>query len=175
MTDVSSLDATDPDVAAALAVRATTRAAAVGGGTALVIGAIGLGTASMAQVERDGAAASAVIPGLAVLMVGQFVALVATGLAIWALVRLLRRQVPQPAHAVAGLSRGLGVLARGLVAALVVAVTVSVIVAPDAWFAAVLGALVALQVGVVIGLVRRHILTPGASAALPPARRSPGR
>lgn len=148
----------DPDVAAALAIRAVTRALLIIGVTALGFGLIGAGAASMAQVEDGGRGTRAVMPGLSVLMIGQLVALVGTALAVWALIRLLRRKVPVPAHAVAGLSRALGLLARILFAVVILAVAVWVLIRPGSWLSAVLGGLVAVQVAIVIGVIRTQVL-----------------
>lgn len=152
----------DHDIATGLALRSITRALTILGATTVGVGLVAAGAASMAQVENGGAGTEIVVPGLVVLMVGQVVSLVATGLTTWALVRLLRRRVPVPAHAVTGLSRGLGLLSRALVAGLVIAVAASVVLRPGAWLAAVLGAVVALQVSVVIGVVRGNVLRPRA-------------
>ena len=152
--------ATDPDVAAGLAVRAVTRTLASMAITSVGIGLVGAGAASMAQVENGGAGADVVVPGISVLMVGQLVALVATALAAWSLVQLLRHRVPRPAHNVAGLSRALGLCSRFLVAGCVLGVAVWLIVRPSSALSAVLGAIVAVQVALVIGLVRSRFLGP---------------
>lgn len=148
----------DPDVATGLAVRAASRTLTILAATTVVLGFIAVGAAQMAQVERGGAGADTVIPGLAVLMVGELVALIATGLAAWVLIQLLRGRVPVPAHAVAGLRRALGRLTRLLIVVVIGAVIVGVIVRADAWLSVVLGGLVALQVVVIFAVVRTQVL-----------------
>ena len=150
--------ATDPDVVAGLAVRAVTRTLASMAAASVGIGLVAAGAASMAQVENGGAGAEVVVPGISVLMVGQLVALVATALAGWSLVQLLRHRVPNPAHNVAGLSRALGLCSRFLVAGCVLGVAVWLIVRPGTAISAVLGAIVAVQVALVIGFVRLRFL-----------------
>lgn len=142
------------EVRAALALRAVTRVVAILAATAFAVGAIAVGVAAMARVEEGGDGAEIVTPGITVLMVGQLVALVATGLAVWVLVRLVRRRVPDPARALDGLSQALGLCSRVLLAGCVVAVAVWVLVRPSSVIPAVVGALVAAQVAVVIGVVR---------------------
>lgn len=167
----------DAEIELALALRAVMRTLAAMGVATVVLGLIAAGAAAMSRVENGGAGSDIVVPGLTVLMVGQLVALVATAIAGWVLIRLLRRQVPGPARAVAGLSRALGLCARILLGVLVIAVTVWVIARPAAVLSAVLGALVAAQLAVVIGAVRssqlrtRAISAPDAPAAGPSARR----
>lgn len=156
MTETPS--ATDPDVATGLAVRAVSRALTSMAVTAVAIGLVGAGAASMAQVENGGAGSDVVVPGISVLMIGQLAALVGTALAVWSLVQLLRGRVPDPARNVAGLSRALGLCSRFLIAGCVVGVAVWLIVRPEAGISAVLGAIVAVQVAFVIGLVRSRIL-----------------
>lgn len=150
--------ATDPDVVAGLAVRAVSRTVTAMAVTAVGIGLVGAGAASMAQVENGGAGADVVVPGISVLMVGQLAALVGAALAVWSLVQLLRRRVPDPARTVVGLSRALGLCARFLVAGCVLGVAVWLVVRPGAAISAVLGAVVAVQVAFVIGMVRSRIL-----------------
>lgn len=152
----------DPDVATGLAVRAVTRALLIIGIAALGFGLIAAGAASMAEVESGGRGSEAVMPGLSVLMIGQLIAMVGAGLALWALIRLLRRKVPVPEHAVSGLSRALGLLARILLATVVLAVAIWVFVRPDSWLSAVLGGLVAVQIAIVIGVIRTQVLRPRA-------------
>jgi len=144
----------DPEVRAALALRAVTTAVAVLAATAVGIGLIAAGTASMARVEEGGEGAQVVIPGISVLMVGQLVALVATGLAAWVLVRLVRRRVPEPDRALEGLSRALGLCSRVVLAGCVLVILVWVFARPSAALSAVIGALVSAQVAVVFGVVR---------------------
>ncbi|TNU72863.1 hypothetical protein FH969_14445 [Miniimonas arenae] len=151
---------TDPDVEGGLAVQATTRTLAAMAASVVGLGLVAAGAASMARVEDGGMGADMVTPGLVVLMVGMLAALVGAVLAAWVLLRLLRHDVPVPGHAVAGLSRALGLCARGLVAALVLTVGVWVVVRPSATLSAVLGGLVAVQVAVVIGAVRARVLRP---------------
>lgn len=158
--------ADDPDVAAGLAVRALTRTVLAMGGCVVGIGLVGAGAASMAQVENGGAGADVVVPGVSVLMVGQLAALVATAFALWSLVQQLRRRVPDPARNVAGLSRALGLCARFVIAGCVVGVAGWLIARPSTAISAVLGAVIAVQIALVIGVVRSRVLRP----AVPPAR-----
>ncbi|PWD51883.1 hypothetical protein C8046_15760 [Serinibacter arcticus] len=152
--------ASDPDVATGLAVKAITRTVVAMAATAVGIGLVGAGAASMAQVENGGAGADVVVPGISVLMVGQLVALVGTALAVWSLVQLLRRRVSDPARNVLGLGRALGLCARFLLAGCIVGVAVWIVVRPGATLSAVLGAIVACQVAFIIGLVRSRLLRP---------------
>lgn len=147
-------------MALGLALRAARNALLALAGCALFIGLVGAGAAAMSEVENGGQGAEIVIPGLVVLMVGQFAALVACTLAVLTLVQLLRGRVPDTSRALRGLSRALGLCVRGLLAALVVAVAIWIIARPAATLSAVLGAVVALQVAVVIGVVRSRVLAP---------------
>lgn len=144
----------DPEVRAALALRAVTRAVAILGAVSVAVGLIAVGAAAMARVEDGGDGADVVIPGISVLMVAQVVAVVATGLAAWVLVRLVRRLVPDPARVLDGLSRSLGLCSRVLLAGCVAAIVGWAFVRPGSVVSAVVGALVAAQVAVVFGVVR---------------------
>lgn len=144
----------DLEVRAALALRAVTRVVAILAATAFAVGIVAVGVAAMARVEEGGDGAQIVMPGISVLMVGQLAALVATGLAVWVLVRLVRRRVPDPARALDGLSRALGLCSRVLLAGCVVAIAVWAFLRPSSVLSAVVGALVAAQVAVVFGVVR---------------------
>ena len=150
--------ADDHDVVTGLAVKAVTNTLAAMAATAVGIGLIGAGAASMAQVETGGESSEIVIPGLTVLMVGQLVAVVATALAIISLVSLLRGRVPHPDHAVRGLSRALGLCAKVLLAGCILAIAFWAFYRPSAILPAVFGAVVAVQVAVIIGLVRSKLL-----------------
>lgn len=147
----------DRDVETGLALRALTRTVAILAATTLVVGFIATATASMAQVENGGAGRDAVLPGLIVLGIGEFLALAATALATWSLIRVLRRKVPEPLRAVHGLSRALGLLTRALVAIVLLAVLV-VGLTQGEWLSAVLGGLVACQIGVIFAVVRAQVL-----------------
>lgn len=171
-TNPGTTPATDPDVVTGLAVRAISRTLMAMAGTAIGVGLVGAGAASMAQVENGGGGADVVVPGISVLMIGQLAALVATALATWSLVQLLRRRVPDPAHSVAGLGKALGLCARFLVAGCVIGVAFWLVVRPSTAISAVFGAVVAIQVALVIGLVRSRILRAGPRArrvSAPPA------
>ncbi|WP_284248886.1 hypothetical protein [Litorihabitans aurantiacus] len=161
--------ASDPDVVAGLAVRAVSRTLLAMAACAVGIGLVGAGAASMAQVERGGGGAEVVVPGVSVLMIGQLAALVATGLAAWALVQLLRRRVPDPAHGVAGLGRALGLCSRFLVVGCAAGVVYWLVARPGTAISAILGAVVAVQVAFVIGLVRSRILVLRPRARRPAA------
>lgn len=151
--------ADDHDVATGLAVKAVTSTLGAMAATAVGIGLIGAGAASMAQVENGGDSGDIVIPGLTVLMVGQLAAVVATAFAIISLVSLLRGRVTQPNHAVRGLSRALGLCAKILLAGCILAIGFWAFYRPSAILPAVFGAVVAVQVAVIIGLVRSKLLT----------------
>lgn len=144
----------DHEVRAALALRAVTRAVAILAATALGIGIIAVGAAAMARVEDGGEGTDVVTPGISVLMVGQLMALVATALAAWVLMRLVRQRVPDPARALEGLSRALGLCSRVLLAGCVVVTLVWAFARPAHVLAAIVGSLVAAQAAVVFGLVR---------------------
>ena len=151
--------ADDHDVATGLAVKAVTSTLGAMAATAVGIGLIGAGAASMAQVENGGDSGDIVIPGLTVLMVGQLAAVVATAFAIISLVSLLQGRVPQPNHALRGLSRALGLCAKVLLAGCILAIGFWAFYRPSAILPAVFGAVVAVQVAVIIGLVRSKLLT----------------
>lgn len=148
----------DPDVAAGLALRAVSRTLAILAAATFVLGLIAVGAAQMAQVERGGAGAEAVLPGLAILMIGELFALIGAGLAGWVLVQLLRRRVPVPAHTITGLRGALGRLTRALIVVVILAVAVGIVIRTEAWLSMVLGGLVALQVGVIFAVVRTQVL-----------------
>lgn len=155
----------DPDVALGLALRAVRNALLILVGSALFIGLVGAGAAAMSQVENGGQGAEIVVPGLVVLMVGQLAALAACAVTVLTLTQLLRGRVPRPSRALRGLSRGLGLCVRGLMAGVVVAIAIWILVRPSATLSAVLGAVVALQVAVVIGVVRSRVLAPAVTSA----------
>lgn len=153
-------DPLDPEIAGALAARSITRALAILAGVAFGVGVVGACAASLAQVDAGGEGTALVTPGLLVLMVGQAAALVATGLAAWTLLLVLRERVPTPQGAVAGLSRGLGLCSRGLLAGIVLSVGLTVAIWPETWMSSLLGGAVAVQVATAFGMVRRSVLRP---------------
>ena len=171
-----------PDVAVAHAIRALTRALLV---CCAAVGALGL--AGVAVLTLGAASADGLMPALSLLAVGQVVALAGGVVVVLGLRATLRpsraRRGPDassatvaPTHATpddaaraaaagAVVARRLGLLARLLLVALVVAVAGWAFADGASALGALLGALVSAQVAVVFVVVGRRLSPPAAAAS----------
>lgn len=156
------------DVLIARAVRAHTRALATLAGACIVLALIGVAALSLAGADTG---TPPVTAGLTLLGVGQVCALVAAAVAGMGLARVLRDvgepgsddavdavRADVPRTAVRRTAARFAVLMRVTVGACVLAVTVWALADPVGLIGAVVGALVALQLVVVLALLRVQML-----------------
>lgn len=157
-----------PDVAIARALRAHTRTLVAMCALVVVLMLIGAGALSMSGGNaRD----VRVVAGLTMLGAGQLLALIAAGLAGVGWVRIVRavgtpgsaesaRAVADdvPGGQVQATGHRLALLLRATIGVAVVGVTAWALVAFDGLAGAVVGAVLVIQVAVVIALVRTHLL-----------------
>lgn len=162
------VDPMPADVLIARAVRAHTRALATLAGACIVLALIGVAALSFAGADTG---TPPVTAGLTLLGVGQVCALVAAAVAGMGLARVLRDvgepgsddavdavRADVPRTAVRRTAARFAILMRVTVGACVLAVTVWALADPAGLIGAVVGALVALQLVVVLALLRVQML-----------------
>lgn len=156
------------DVVISRAVRASMRAMLLLAAMCVVLALVGVAGAAMAD---GGRASPLVSAGLTLIGMGALFGLLATALAGVALVTVLRpvgqpgseqseaaARSDTPRRAVHTLARRLAILMRVVLGACVVAIAVWGIADPEGIVGAVVGALVTVQLVVVMALLRVHLL-----------------
>lgn len=129
---------------AARALRITLFSAAA---ACIVLGVIGLGIALLAGDHDE-----IIWPGLSLLALAQFVALIATGTAAWGLRRLVKGAEPRPVTD--RVRTTLRALEYALLILLVIGAAVWIVVRPSVAVSAVSSAIVGAQVALVLHLLR---------------------
>jgi hypothetical protein len=167
-TTVPGVSEVPADVVISRAVRASMRALLLLAAMCVVLALVGVAGAAMAD---DGRASPLVSAGLTLIGVGAMFGLLATAIAGVALVSVLRpvgqpgspesqvaARADRPRDAVRTLARRLAILMRVVLGACVLAIAVWGIADPEGIVGAVVGALVTVQLVVVMALLRVHLL-----------------
>lgn len=147
------------DVALSRAVRGHGVLVAVGAGLALLFGLIAAAAVAMAGTR---AGDPPIVAGVSALGVGALAGLVAAGLTLVTQLRLLRAEPDLVAAQAAARATGarIGLIQRGLLAALVIVVAAWAFVDVDGLLGALVGAAVAAQAALVLALARSRALAP---------------
>lgn len=165
------VEQTPPDVVISRSVRVHTRALATLAGVCVAFAIIGIAALSLAG---DDLRTPPITAGLSLLAVGQLCALGGAAIAGLGLASVLREvgepgsgasveavRANRPRTAVRTTASRFALLMRVTVAACVLAVTAWAVIDSSAILGAVVGALVTLQLGVALALLRVHVLRSG--------------